>query len=152
MTRCEACKGPLRQGLVEESREVGGHRFVASLPARVCSGCGERYLEARTLARFEQRIAVSLARAGETRGEVFKLARKAVGLRAADLGELLGVAPETISRWETGERPVDRGAFALLADMAQDALEGRPATLEMLRAMKSPKRLAKTVRLGRLVA
>jgi putative zinc finger/helix-turn-helix YgiT family protein len=147
MKRCAKCKGSFRQKKIEETLQVGGHRFIASLPARVCSSCGETYLEAKTLGRFELRVAVSLAEAGETKGEVFKFIRKAVGLRAADLGDLLGVAPETISRWETGERPVDRGAFALVADMAHEALEGQARTLDMLRSIKTPKRLARTVRL-----
>jgi hypothetical protein len=73
-------------------------------------------------------------------------------MKATELADLLEVASETISRWETGERAVDRGAFALLADMARDALEGRAGTLELLKSMRTPKRLAKTVRLGRLVA
>lgn len=95
---------------------------------------------------------MDLALAGEATGEVFKFIRKAVGMKASELAELLGVAAETISRWETGEREVDRGAFALLADIARERLEGRASTLGMLKALRAPRRLAKTVRLGRLVA
>ncbi len=122
MKRCVECKGCLQRRLVEETLQVGGHRFVASLPGRVCAGCGETYLDAKTLERFELTVAVDLALAGETKGEVFKFIRKAVGMKATELAELLGVAAETVSRWETGERAVDRGAFALLADMAREML------------------------------
>lgn len=141
MKRCVECKGGLRERRVEETLQVGGHRFLASLPGKVCSHCGESYLDAKTLERFELTVAVDLALAGETKGEVFKFIRKAVGLKATELAELLGVAPETISRWETGERAVDRGAFALLGDIAQERLEGRASTLDMLKSMQTPKRL-----------
>jgi putative zinc finger/helix-turn-helix YgiT family protein len=152
MKRCLACKGRLQKRLVEETLEVGGHRFVASLPGRVCADCGESYLDAKTLERFELTVAVYLALAGETTGEVFKFIRKAVGMKATELADLLEVAPETISRWETDGRAVDRGAFVLIADMAREALEGRAGTLDMLKSQRAPRRLAKTVRLGRLVA
>jgi transcriptional regulator with XRE-family HTH domain len=70
--------------------------------------------------------------------------RKALGLRAADLAGLLGVAAETVSRWETGQRDVDRGALALVGGLVVDRLEGSTATLDRLRALAKPPRTAKT--------
>ena len=40
--------------------------------------------------------------------------RKSVPLSAVELASLLRVAPETISRWETGERAVDRAAWLVV--------------------------------------
>src|SRR5207302_7545532 len=41
--------------------------------------------------------------------------RKAVGLPAVTLAELLDTSPETVSRWERGVSHIDRAAFAILA-------------------------------------
>lgn len=53
------------------------------------------------LGRFELLAAAALARHGVCTSEAFKFIRKSLGMRATDLGAVLGVAPETISRWET---------------------------------------------------
>jgi hypothetical protein len=68
-------------------------------------------------------------------------------MRATDLAALLDVSAETISRWETEKRAVDRGALALVGNLVRDTLEGRTATLEQLRALREPRPLAKTIQL-----
>lgn len=83
----------------------------------------------------------------EAGGETFKYARKAVGLRAEDLASLLGVARETISRWETGKHPIDSAALAVLALIVKDAVQGSTATLDALRARRAAKPLSKRVAL-----
>ena len=37
-------------------------------------------------------------------------ARKALGLKVVDAAEMLNVAPETVARWEAGERPTTRAS------------------------------------------
>jgi transcriptional regulator with XRE-family HTH domain len=49
-----------------------------------------------------------------------KWVRKALGYTGAELGALLGVRPETVSRWERDERAVDHTAWALLGLLAMD--------------------------------
>ncbi len=148
MKNCVTCgKGPLKSAEIELCREVAGHVFTATIPATVCEACGEEYTAGEDLGRFERTIARTLLDAGETSGEAFKFARKAMGIRAADLAQILGVTPETVSRWETGVHPIDPMALALLALLARDAAAGSTSTLEALKARAEPKPLAKRVAL-----
>jgi transcriptional regulator with XRE-family HTH domain len=84
---------------------------------------------------------------GPATGETFRFMRKSLGMRAADLAELLDVTPETISRWETGKLDVARSAWATLADVVVEQAEGRSRMLDRLRTLREPKKLAKAVRL-----
>jgi putative zinc finger/helix-turn-helix YgiT family protein len=127
---------------------VAGATFVADVLADRCGACGEELIEGSDLARFELRIAQWLAGAGVRSGETLRFMRKALGLRSADLGELLGVRLETVSRWETGALKVDAHAFALLGALVDDRLAGSErirTRLEVLRA--KPKKLPAEVRL-----
>jgi len=70
-------------------------------------------------------------------GEAFRFMRKAAGLRAKELAELLDVTPETISRWEKEHRQPDRKAMMVLGDLVLDRLKGEETALDRLRALGS---------------
>ena len=147
MKRCTRCDGVLVARKVDVSRDVADHVFVASLPARLCRSCGETSYEAAVLQRFDLHVANRLAEAGVGGGAAFRFMRKALGLRAVDLAELLDVSAETLSRWETEKRALDRGALAVLAACVRDALAGRTSTIDTLRALRTPRTLEKRVQL-----
>lgn len=147
MKRCGRCDGLLVSRKVDVSRDVGDHVFIAALPARHCRACGETSYEAVILQRFDLHVANRLAEAGVGSGAAFRFMRKALGLRAVDLAELLDVSAETLSRWETEKRALDRGALAVLAACVRDALAGRTSTLDTLRALRTPRALEKRVQL-----
>jgi putative zinc finger/helix-turn-helix YgiT family protein len=130
---------------VAERRKVAGHTFTAELAAEQCKVCGETYVDAADIEAFELAIARALAQSGASNGEAFRFMRKALGFTAVELGDLLGVAAETISRWETGQRDVDRGALVAVGSLVLDRIEGRTATIDRLRAIREPPRLAKVV-------
>jgi transcriptional regulator with XRE-family HTH domain len=73
-------------------------------------------------------------------GESFRFMRKAVGLRANELSEYLGVAPETISRWETGKWDPDKAAFAALAALVFHKHQGdeRASIWKLFEAFSTP--------------
>ncbi|MDX2088302.1 MAG: helix-turn-helix domain-containing protein [Kofleriaceae bacterium] len=62
--------------------------------------------------------------------------RKALGMRAVDLAQLLDVTAETVSRWETGKIDVETRAFALLGTLVIERLEGRDDAVQRLRAIE----------------
>jgi putative zinc finger/helix-turn-helix YgiT family protein len=147
--KCERCKtGKLEKTVAPESVEVGKHVFTARVPALKCRECSEVYFDGPTLERLELGAAVELARAGEATGEVMRFMRKAAGLRALELAELLAVTPETVSRWETGTRPMEHRAMAVLGTLVVERFEGRTSTLENLKALRRPKKLGRRIALS----
>lgn len=148
MNECVQCGARgLRSGQVEHSVKIAEHTFLTVVPATVCPGCGESYVDAHVLELVDLSVAKELAHAGEVSGESFRFLRRALGLTAVVLGRELGVAPETISRWERGERNVDTLAWVTLSSLVADRLENRTATLDRIHAVQNPSRLKKTVRL-----
>src|SRR5690349_4794833 len=100
MARCSECrKGEYRPAMIPDSIEVSGHVFRAELPGVRCDECGEVAIDGPSIERFELMAAAHLARSGQVNGPILRFQRKAIGLGAKDLAELLGVAPETVSRW-----------------------------------------------------
>jgi putative zinc finger/helix-turn-helix YgiT family protein len=139
--KCTECGKPMLRGQVAHEFVVSGVRVVGNVPAWTCSGCGEQRLEHDTLAGLELAAAHALGQAGVCTGESFRFMRKALGLRAVDLGELIDIEPETISRWETGKRPVEVRAFALLADLVADRFAGRNDTERRLKKLATKSEL-----------
>jgi len=154
MERCPVCGGasPMRADTCEERREIAGVLFSAPVACDACTICGEKFVGFEALARFELEAAAALALRGRRTGSALRFMRSALGYRSAELAGLLDVAPETFSRWETGDREPDARAFALVGSLATDRLNGGNHTLAMLRAMREPARIepGETVRLERV--
>src|SRR5260370_42478452 len=112
--------GPFREKKRPATRIVAGHSFKASVAALVCDSCGAIYFNGPALGNFDLAVANKLARAGVSDGEAIKFMRKAVGLPAVTLAELLDTSPETVSRWERGVSHIDRAAFAILAGIVME--------------------------------
>jgi len=67
----------------------------------VCEQCGAYVLTQEQLEESERRAALAvLSDVTAPSGKVLRFARKAVGLRQADLARALDTNPETVSRWE----------------------------------------------------
>ena len=137
------------EGLVEieetDTRTVAGYTFQMELEALSCPVCGETYFPLGEIGRFEKQIAVWLAEEGVSEGEAFLFMRKTLGLKAAELAELLDLAPETISRWEKGHRPPEKRSLSLVASMVLDQAEGHNRTLRRLRRSLQPPPATKEV-------
>ena len=134
---CVKCGGDLVASIGEERIRVGEVAFGADLVHEVCAGCGERFLSAKELERFELAVAVELARIGWRTGSALRFMRKALGFRVSEWAELLGVAPETLSRWETSESEPDAHAFAFAGKLAAERLESE-RTLTASKATHQP--------------
>jgi putative zinc finger/helix-turn-helix YgiT family protein len=146
--RCFACKGEkLVATTVDSKRKVAGRTFKAAVPALKCAKCGEETYAGQDLEAFDLAVAGELASHGVATAEAFSFMRRALGMKAMELAELLDVAPETVSRWEHGKLPLERGPVALLTAMVLDTLEGKATTVERLRALRNPRRLPKLVTL-----
>lgn len=139
MNRCVQCGHVgLEDGQADDQIVIGERTFTASLPAQICPECGESYTGLEALGQLELAVAAALARDGTRSPEAFRFMRKALGLPAVELAELLDVTPETISRWEHGKLRVERRALALIGALVLEREEGRSTILDHLRALKDP--------------
>jgi putative zinc finger/helix-turn-helix YgiT family protein len=146
MKQCAMCQGrSFKRASTALRRSVDGVSFEGKLPAAVCKNCGEAYFVADVLDRFELGIAAELARMGRCTPQAFRFMRKALGLSGIALAALLGVEPETVSRWENGARRLDQAVFALLGGLVADRLDGRDGTRARLEALRKPVRKARRV-------
>jgi putative zinc finger/helix-turn-helix YgiT family protein len=115
---CTFCrKGTPRPADLTLERRIAGHVFVTTIKGKRCDQCQEEYFPAAAVSQFDRKVATALAEHRIAEPDAFRAMRKAVGLRATDLAELLETTPETISRWENGKHPIDRAALALVAAM-----------------------------------
>lgn len=136
--RCVQCQGgDFETTSVRDEIRIGGHVFKTEMPAERCTKCGETYFAGPDLERFDLLVARALASQGVTTGAAFKFMRKALMMRASELADLLGIRPETISRWETEKGPVDLCAFATLGGMVIDRLAGNNNTVDRLLALRA---------------
>jgi DNA-binding transcriptional regulator YiaG len=141
---CANCRNQgFREASAALSRHVAGRELRMILPFRACTSCGAKYYATQDLARFDLAAAVALASAAIVEPEALKFMRKATGLRAAELADLLAVRPETISRWESGKAKIDRAAYATLRQLLLDRLVGGDATQAGLRLLMHPRDLPK---------
>ncbi len=138
---CPSCQEKaMRPGTTELTRKIGGITFKAEVPVELCGSCGEWYVSHEDGHRFDVAVARALGAHAIGTPDAFKFMRKATGLRAVDLAELIGVTPETVSRWETGKVSVERRALALLQALVTEHAEGTTATLDRLRALAGKKK------------
>lgn len=137
LTSCTRCGGSSFDAHEELlTRTVGGYRFRMRVSAQRCRDCKEVFFTAQEVASFDLQVAERLMEMGTKTGLGFKFARKAVGLRAADLAALLDVDVATISRWENDKIPIDRAALATLGSLVRDKRQGSSATMAQLRALR----------------
>jgi len=147
MAKCPTCGAArLVAGECDERVEVAGVTFRATVPCERCKACGESLVSSEVLGRFELTVAAELARIGRRTGPALRYMRKAMGYGSAEIAGLLGVAPETFSRWETGQRPPDASVFALVGRLVADRLVGHDDTAAMLRGIASPRVPSRPVR------
>ena len=147
-TKCPRCGNKaFEPATYVARRDLDGRRFTGDVPARKCTSCGELLISGRGLGAFEHAITLELARGGEVGPEGFRWLRKAAGLKAVRLAELLDVTPMQVSRWENGRKPLERRAVALVSALALEQVEGKAATRAVLEALAARKKVPRTVRL-----
>lgn len=73
---------------------------------------------------FERRAVLTVLYDGRhVDGAVMKYARKALGVKQADLAAYLDIAPETVSRWENDREPTQRATQLAVAALIDHALQ-----------------------------
>ncbi|MBN1606310.1 MAG: helix-turn-helix domain-containing protein [Polyangiaceae bacterium] len=76
---------------------------------------------------LERRAAIAVPHDVRTiEGPELRDARRVLGLKQAELAHLLDVAPETVSRWETGAQAFDRSVQLAALAMLEHVHRGDP--------------------------
>ena len=119
MKRCHDCKSEdLSTVKVDETYAFAEFDVtVTDVPVTRCGSCAAQTISSATLGDVEMAVATQLAQAGIVTGETLRFMRKALGLSAKELAEMLNLNAETVLRWEKGERPVDWAAWSLMASV-----------------------------------
>ncbi len=103
--RCPSCSRPaLVQTVISHTSEIRHegrlHTIeVSKLPVLKCAKCGEILFTNDSDRAITQALRAEL---GLLAPETIRQARARIGLKQRELADHLGVAVETISRWETG--------------------------------------------------
>ena len=153
MKRCAICKSDdlsKTTETVDVHVPSGSETFlvrVSGISAIKCGNCGESYMDGPDLGRAELLAGAEAIASGLRDGAALKFVRKSLGLRATELGELLDVSAETVSRWENGHRAAERSVWNTLADMIADKLAGTTTTLDRLQAPAEPRIPKQPIRL-----
>lgn len=101
---CLSCGGRMKS--TTETRRYGSHINVVldKVPVHRCPSCGEEEIEIPRIEELHAAIAGAIAQkpARLTPGEIRWL-RTHLGYSSVDFASLMGVSPETVSRWERAE-------------------------------------------------
>lgn len=133
---CFACKSDnLTTSSTTDDFRFGDTVFSVVVPCVRCEACGVVTIAPADSERAELAVAYALAAHGPVTGPAFRHMRNALGIARGDMARLLGVAPETVSRWEHGDRAVDRAAWLLVSTLVDERRAGRQDTLARLRSL-----------------
>lgn len=124
--------------LVRERRPVKYGRRTVCIDDEMmaCSDCGERFYVGNQLEASEARVRAQIRSEGGILPFEILALRDRLGLRQAELEELLGVGPKTVSRWENGRVVPDRTTTLLLRALEADP--GIVRTLVKVRGAELP--------------
>lgn len=125
---CTECgQGTLHESIIPEHVEdVGGVRvrLMQAVTQRRCTHCGETETIIPDMKGLVDAVAMARALEPVRLGPAdLKLMRRALDMKQREFAEQMGVAPETVSRWEAGaaissdiEKAVRYGVCALLSE------------------------------------
>ena len=99
--------------MVEKRETVRDHQLglpnvvLLNVPVRHCKKCGEREVVFPQIARLHRLLARTLiSKHTRLTAPEVRYLRKYLGWSSSDLAHRIGVAPETISRWENGHEAI----------------------------------------------
>lgn len=109
---CPNGHGPMQERLLGEyeAAPLFGLRsvIVKNLTASVCSQCETMVMPGDVLDRLHESLLLMVLTGGHVlSGEDVRFIRKALRLSQSEFGDRLGVHRTTVTRWETGEVPID---------------------------------------------
>lgn len=135
---CPTCENEMKLATLPHTIVVGEDRFEIAVKGWKCP-CGETFVDGSEVERAEFAVASELVCAARITKETFRLFRVLLGWTGVETAQRLGVAAETVSRWENGARDVDRLAWTLLASAVRDREDDRHDTVDLLEVVRAPR-------------
>ena len=116
--KCEDCGGPLtaERGAVRRY-DIGGlpHVELHGVDVVTCPACGMEDVIIPRIGQLHRVLAEGFLRQERMFAPVeIRFLRKHIGLSTGDFAQRMGVTRETVSRWETGAKPMSPVADRLL--------------------------------------
>lgn len=136
---CDECAGPMRRATLPEysmTMKHDGRSYtvrVENLEVDRCTRCDEIRIDAAAIARLYDALRQQL---GLLSPADMKAKRHAIGKRQSEMASELGIAAETISRWESGSILPSRLYNEKLVEYFRTHLPG-PSTLPALYSVGS---------------
>jgi putative zinc finger/helix-turn-helix YgiT family protein len=116
--KCDDCGGPVTTERNAVRRyDIGGlpHVELHGVEVTHCEGCGKEGIAIPRIGQLHRVLAEAIVRQRRMLAPVeIRFLRKHIGLSAEDFAQRMGVARETVSRWETGAKPMGAVADRLL--------------------------------------
>src|SRR5690349_18049045 len=116
--KCADCGGAVKaERNVVRRYDVGGlpHVELHGVEVTRCEQCGKEGLAIPRIGQLHHALAEMFVRQPRMLAPVeIRFLRKHMGLSAGDFAQMMGVARETVSRWETGAQPMGAVADRLL--------------------------------------
>jgi putative zinc finger/helix-turn-helix YgiT family protein len=115
MRKCQVCgsNNATRETVPYHIEELLGMRVgvIESVQKDICTKCGEEVITIPDVNGLIAAVAVTRVMLPlKLNGTEIKFLRKAIGLSGKNLAELLGVRPETVSRWENNDAGTQIGS------------------------------------------
>jgi len=139
--RCAEC-GEREFSAATETLDYSGTLPGVSLlgvEVETCRGCGETYTRIPALSSLHRALArLVVQKEARLAAPEIRFLRKWLSLTGVDLAGVIGVAPETVSRWENGREALCVSADRLLRAVVLDGLSIRPSLRRLLPATAQP--------------
>lgn len=145
MTKCTECGDVVKVvGTTHRYAESGLPDVVLhGVEIRKCKACGEEEVAIPDLVGLHQCIAANLVvRKSALTGAELRFLRQFLGHSSKDFAKILGVAAETVTRWQTSERAVPPAVDRLVRVLVMHSEPRTDYTDKMLATIKPdpPKR------------
>lgn len=137
MEKCPICGGALDviRDQPYDYTESGLNVTLIGVTQYDCSFCEENFISIPNPEQLHTKIALDICKDNKALllPEEIRFLRKELGLKAKELARIMGVGPETVSRWENDKKTISEGNDRMLRMIYRASVE-KPSSDENSKA------------------